>query len=86
MIFFRFVREDSRNQRLTASIYTLANAQMESDALLKEQCNILQKRNSILEQELKDSRKETKKAMIIITSTAFASFVATILIGIFSII
>lgn len=76
--------ENFRNNQLVCSIYSLAETQKESNNILKQQCDILQKRNKMLEDELIDSRNEVKRATIfniLSASIAFASLIATILIG-----
>ena len=65
--------ENQRNRELVKSILALAEAQRQS--------------NLILEKELEDSRKETKRSVlfnIISSAIAAASLAVTILIAIFS--
>ena len=79
--------ENQRNRELVKSILALAEAQKQSNLILEKQCNELQKRNDILEKELEDSRKETKRSVlfnIISSAIAAASLAVTILIAIFS--
>lgn len=79
--------ENQRNRELVKSILALAETQRQSNLILEKQCNELQKRNDILEKELEESRKETKRSVlfnIVSSAIAAASLVATILIAIFS--
>lgn len=87
----REFNENSRNRQTNNAILTLANKQLEANciqretnAILEKQANELTKRNSYLEAELSNAKKEAKFSRIltiISASVAFASLVATILIA-----
>ena len=83
--FINNMHENQRNFQLVSSIHALATEQHNSNGILKQQCDALIKRNTMLEEELKQSQKETKKSMvfnIITTAIAFVSLIFTILINI----
>ena len=85
--FIRNANENYRNNQLVSSIQLLADKQKESNEILQQQCDALQKRNEMLEIELKNSRKATKTLTIlnfISATTAAASLISTILIAIFT--
>lgn len=76
--------ENMRNRQLVSSICSLAEKQRESNEILKKQCDAIQKRNKMLEDELADARHAAKRSAIIniiSASIAFGSLVATILIA-----
>ena len=50
--FMNNIHENQRTGRVVSSIYTLASVQSESNRILEKQCDELQKRNTMLEEEL----------------------------------
>ena len=79
------LQETQRRDLLVMSTQKLANEQHKTNTFLKEQCNALEKRNEILEKELINSQKATRRSMvfnIISCGIAVASLVATILLNV----
>ena len=77
------IEEEGRKDVFVSCIQKMVDEQHRSNNILNDQCNALQKRNEMLENELKISNKNTRRSMIfniITTSIAFASLVVTILL------